>query len=481
METSCTSSSTFSRGEETLRPFSLPQGLLLGTATAATQIEGGDLDHSWSRWARAGNTADGSLPSPADDHWNRVEEDVRLLRELGCRVYRMSVEWARIEPSPGNFDSHAMQRYRSEIESLRAAGIEPLVTLHHFTNPIWFEEAGGWLSEEAPRQFERFAGYVVDALCDLVGEWVVINEPNVFALNGYMLGEWPPGHSSLGEYLRCARNMIRAHKSCYRLVHRIRSERGYSDTMVGSAIHFRVFDPAGPGPLDRFASAAFTYLFHHAFVEGVIRGRFTLPLKRLRLPGRHRKASASQGASAFVPRPSGQYSDFIAVNYYSREIVKFGLGGDLLVGRRILQPGLPRNDLGWEIYPDGLRRVACAMYRKYHLPVYVTENGTCDAEDRFRARYIYEHLRALKELRDEGIDVRRYYHWTAFDNFEWAEGVSARFGLVEVDFGTQERRIRASGRLFARIAAEAGVTEQCLNDFRESLRYRGSRNPKTAQ
>lgn len=454
-------------GNGALKPFALPEGLQLGAATAATQIEGGNIDHSWSRWAREGRTVDGSLCSPADDHWNRVDQDVRLLAELRCTVYRMSVEWARIEPAPGKFDEEAVRHYRAEIESLRAAGIEPLVTLHHFTNPIWFESAGGWLGSDSPAVFERFVRHVVESLGDLVSEWVVINEPNVYALNGYLLGEWPPGHSSLGEYLRCARNMIRAHKRCYLLIHELRAARGFTGTMVGSSIHFRVFDAAGPGPLDRFAAGAFTYLFHYAFVEGVVRGRFTLPLKRI-------------CAGEPVDPRRKRYSDFIGVNYYSREIVKFGLGGDLLVGRRTVEPGLARNELGWEIYPEGLKGVAAGVYRKYHLPVYVTENGTCDSEDRFRPRYLYEHLSVLRDLIEDGIDVRRYYHWTLLDNFEWAEGLSARFGLVEVDFGTQERRIRPSGRLFARIARERGVTDACLADFADVLRYRGARNPRTA-
>jgi beta-glucosidase len=231
--------------------------------------------------------------------------------------------------------------------------------------------------------------------------------------------------------------------------------------MVGSAIHFRVFDPAGPGLLDRFASSTFTYLFHHAFLEGTVRGRFTLPLKRLRFRE--------------LPR-SGRnvWSDFVGVNYYSREIVQFGLNGELLVGRRIDRPGVPRNDLGWEIYPKGLERVVSGAYARYHLPIYVTENGTCDREDRFRARFLYDHLAAVKRIIDGGVDLRRYYHWTLLDNFEWAEGLSARFGLVEVDFATQERRIRPSGRFFARVAADRGVRAECLDRFGRQLRYRGS-------
>ncbi len=455
----------YNGNEQTLEPFDLPGSLLLGVATSATQIEGGDIDHSWARWARAGHTADGSQPNPADEHWNRVDEDAAILAELGCQVYRMGVEWARIEPEPGIFDADAVAHYRREIETLKAAGIEPLLTLHHFTNPLWFEDAGGWLQEDAPAIFERFARHVVESMADIVSDWVVINEPNVFALNGYLLGEWPPGHTDLREYLRCARNMIRAHKRCYLLIHRIRNERGLSDTMVGSAIHFRVFDPAGKGLLDRFASSAFAYLFHHAFIEGVVRGRFTLPLKRP-----HRRELARL--------PGKPWSDFVGVNYYSREIIRFGLGGELLVGKRVLVPGVPRNDLGWEVYPTGLERVAAAVYRRYHLPVYVTENGTCDREDRFRTRYLYEHLSALKRIIETGVDLRRYYHWTLLDNFEWAEGVSARFGLVEVDFATQKRRIRLSGRFFARVANDRGVTPECLSEFHSQLRHRGVGAPE---
>jgi beta-glucosidase len=466
-----------------LSPFSFSRALLTGTATAATQIEGGGVRHSWSRWAELGHTKDGSLCDPANDHWNRLEEDVELLKELGCSTHRFGLEWARIEPSNGQFDPDAIAHYRHEIELLRHAGIVPLVTLHHFTNPIWFEDSGGWLRSDAPEIFARFAAHVVVHLGDLVSEWVIINEPNVYLFNGYAVGEWPPGHRSIPEFLAGARNLIRAHKRVYLLIHALRAERGYTDTRIGSALHFRLIDPFRPtNVLDRLVSRGFDHLFHDLFLKGVLRGRFLFPLRRETAADRRIYRDLRLRIARHTPEGTtsgeGNYSDFLGINYYSREMVQFAFGQALPFGKLVLVDHVDRNDLGWEIYPEGLSRICRGCWQRYRIPIYITENGTCDSEDRFRTRYLYEHLFQVHGLTEEGVDIRRYYYWTLMDNFEWAEGTSARFGLVHVDFLNQERTIRTSGRFFSRINRERAVTAECLDDFADALRHRGAEDPK---
>ena len=452
-----------------LLPFSLPAGVQLGAATAATQIEGGEVAHSWSRWADLGHTKDGSRCSPACDHWNRIAKDTALLTAVGCTTYRFSVEWARIEPARGVFDQAAIDHYRAEVVALSEAGILPLLTLHHFTNPLWFEDSGGWLREDSPEIFGEFVAYVVQNLGDLVAEWVVINEPNVYLFSGFTIGEWPPAHHSMRDFLLGARNLIRAHKRCYLTIHAMRRELGRDDTLVGTAIHIRPFYPSRRNPLDRLVAAGFNHLFHDMFLEGVVRGRYIVPLR-----GDTAADRATYRELRMRSADTGSFSDFVGINYYSREMIQFALGQQLPFGRIVQSSGPDRNELGWEIFPEGLYQATKSCYERYRIPVYITENGTCDADDRFRARYLYEHLLQVARLAEDGVDVRRYYHWTLMDNFEWAEGVAARFGLIHVDFDTQVRTIRASGRFYARISRERGVTVDCLEEFSEALRHRGA-------
>ena len=433
-----------------MKPFMLPEGFLLGTATAPLQIEGGDRNNSWYRWVEQGHAKEGHCVI-ACDHWNRVAEDTALMADLGHHTYRMGVEWSRIEPERGRFDAEAMAHYRREVEGLVSAGIVPLITLHHFSNPLWLEDSGSWANPEVADLFERYSEYVVRALGDLCVDWVTINEPSVYAAFGYLTGNWPPGKSDLRECLKVARNMVLGHIRAYRRIHEVRGQMGYGGTMVGVAHHVRAFEPAHGYPQERLAARLIGRLFEDMFTIAMTEGRFVIPLGRGYPLGRRR------------------YSDFIGLNYYSREMVSFTWNSALMFAKMETKAGVPINDLGWEIYPEGLYHFCKKYWNRYHLPIYITENGTCDAKDAFRARFIYDHLLQVKRLLDEGVDVRRYYHWTFTDNFEWEEGTSARFGLVEVDYSTQERTVRPSGWFFADICRNHGVTDEMLKEYEFSL------------
>lgn len=416
----------------------------LGVATSATQIEGGHADTNWHRWAARGRARDGSGPTVAADHWNRVADDLDLLRELGVRHYRMGLEWARIEPEPGEFDTAAIAHYRDELAGLRAAGIAPLVTLHHFSEPGWLSERGGFGTDAALAAFARYVERVVLDLGDLADEWITINEPNVYAYQGYYQGSWPPGERTLRGYLGVAARLARAHLDAYRAIHRLRPS-----ARVSFAQHLRVFDPLhAANPFDRASASGTAWVFQGALTQAMARGRFVAPLVQPR-----------------GVRP-GRYYDFLGVNYYSRTLIS---GPQNLTAR-----GAPVSDLGWEIYPDGLVRVLEWLHRRFPGPIYVTENGVADAADSFRARFLYDHLARIAA--SERLPVQRYYHWTLTDNWEWAEGQTARFGLVELDPATQQRRMRASGRFFASIAANCGVTQDAYDEFVAPQRYpQGSR------
>ncbi|MBN2158933.1 MAG: family 1 glycosylhydrolase [Spirochaetes bacterium] len=432
----------------------MPAGFRIGTATSALQIEGGDTGNSWYRWSsRPGRVKDGSDCSVADDHWNRVPGDVRLMKGLNVNAYRMGLEWSRIEPKEGRFDSATLDHYRDEILRLKKAGIEPMVTLHHFSNPLWMEDSGGWADGSAVGRFERYTEAVVRHLGDLVSTWVTINEPNVYLLFGHVTGYWPPGETSIARYIRGARVMIRAHIAAYRKIHAVRIKMGLWDTMAGAAHHLRVFDPKRGTRAERLACFLQDRLFHEIFVTGMSEGRYIPPI------------------GAGYPMGRGACQDFLGVNYYTREMVSFNiLKPGQMFGDIATREGAPVNDVGWEIYPEGLYRFCQKYYRRFGMPIYITENGTADAGDSFRARYIYDHLLQVRRLIDDGVDVRGYYHWSLMDNFEWAEGYEPRFGLVAVDYKNQKRAVRKSGKFYAEICKRMGVTAPMIRKYLSTSR-----------
>lgn len=417
--------------------FVLKKDMKLGVATAATQIEGGDTGSSWNSWYKKGRIKDGSNPARANDHYNRFREDTDLLAFMGMEIYRFGVEWSRIEPEEGKFSKEALSHYREEILLLRESGIMPLLTLHHFTNPLWFEQIGGFESARAEEIFLRFVEKVVSFVGDIVSEYITINEPNVYATNSYFFGVWPPGKSSFKSVIRIYRNFTRCHIGAYKLIHRLRSAMGFSDTKVSFANHFRVFEPKCRfNPYHIICAVLLRQLFQTAITKSLSWGKKAFPIGKIK---------------DITP---GKYYDFISINYYSRSTVASFADG--------VKRGAPLNDLGWEIYPEGIVESAKMLYDLYKAPIYITENGTCDNEDKFRCRYIFEHLKAIAESH---LPITRYYHWCFIDNFEWIEGESARFGLVHVDYETQKRKIKRSGNFYTQIIREHGVSEYLFNEY----------------
>ncbi|HOJ64029.1 MAG TPA: glycoside hydrolase family 1 protein [Spirochaetota bacterium] len=428
--------------------FNLPLDFKLGTATASLQIEGGDTNNNWYRWCELKRIKDGSHCKIACDHWNRVDEDIELMKTLNCEIYRMSLEWSRIEPQKDNFNLNAINHYKEEIKKLKDSGIEPLVTLHHFSNPIWFEDMGGWSNPESIKLFERYTEYVVANLGEYVSEWITINEPNVYLYQSFIVGNWPPGEKgNIKRFLISAKNLIIAHIFSYRKIHEVRLNKGLKDTKVGVANHIRVFDPKSDFFLDRIVSKNLDKLFHEIFITGMSDGLLIPPVGR------------------GYPLGKGKFLDFFGINYYSRDIVSFSFNINNLFAKIELKEDAKTNDLGWEIYPEGIYRIAKKYYERFKLPIYITENGIADAKDNLRLEYIYFHLYYIKKAIDEGIDIKKYFHWTLTDNFEWTEGESARFGLIEMDFKTQKRTIRKSGYFFSEIVKNKGITEEMIKKF----------------
>ena len=423
--------------------FKLKADVAVGVASAATQIEGGTTPHSWNDWANKGHIKDGTSPSRANNHYELWEEDTDLMHQLGIGIYRFGIEWARIEPEQGVYDQEVIKHYQDEIAKLAKYGIKPLVTLHHFTNPMWFEKMGAFTKAENVKYFLSFVKEVVIAFGSTVSEYITINEPNVYATFGYFYGDWPPGEKSFSKATQVMSVMVAAHIRAYRLIHRVRSGMGYDDTQVSFANHMRVFDPANPkNPAHVAAAKATERFFQGSLTKAMYLGEFSWPVSNV------------------LDIPKGTYCDFIAINYYTRSTVK-GIGDGT-------KAGAPINDLGWEIYPEGIIRVAQSAYNILQAPIYITENGTCDNTDSFRSRYIYEHL---KKISESDLPFKRYYHWCFCDNFEWIEGETARFGIVKINYETQERTVNNSGNFYSEIIKNEGVTDEMYDEFIKGTSY----------
>ncbi|WP_019193684.1 glycoside hydrolase family 1 protein [Corynebacterium timonense] len=419
-------------------------GLRIGTASAGLQIEGSPQPSNWTEWAAAGTIADGTTPDPTTDHWRRWREDNELMERLEYPIARVGVEWSRVEPRPGEFDEEALARYAEEYRDLTARGIEPLVTLHHFGQPLWLERRGGWTNPEIVPLFLRYVNRVLDALGDIVTDWVTINEPNVFATEAYLFGSTPPGTGGYRAVRACLQNMAAAHLQAYELLH-----ARLDNPTVTFAHHKRVFAPANrANPVHRALTPLVEYLFQGVVEKAFYRGVFD------RVLGRPRSLPAD-----FTPK--GVYADAIAINYYSRTAVK---GFD-----DATFPGRPTNDLGWEIYPRGIAEVSAPLAREYGLPIWITENGTADNSESFRCGFILDHLAELARLNAEpgGVRVERYYHWCFVDNWEWSEGMAQHFGVVGLDENL-DRHVKPAGYMLRDLNRAGAITPEIVETYREA-------------
>lgn len=434
-----------------MQPFSLSKKILLGSSTAATQIEGGDKNSNWYHWSLQGKIANNESSIVASDHYNRYQEDIALMKEMNQEIYRMSIEWSRFEPEEGVWSEEGIKHYQDEIKALIKAGIKPLVTLHHFSHPQWFEAKGAWTNKESVRYFKRFTKTVIESIGHQVSEYCTINEPNVFVNDTYMDGKYPPGHKDdIVSYFKASKNLILGHLEAYNLIHTMRRAMGYENTMVGIAHHLAYFQCKEEKILTKLSKKMMDYSFHKLFLNGMVEGHLTFPI--------------GNG----YPVGKGIYCDFIGVNYYSRHLIHSSNNPAKLFGDVKVEENLPDhkvNDLGWEIYPEGLYKVIKSVYESYKLPIYITENGIADSTDTKRAKFIYDHMLQINRLLEDGVDVRRYYHWSLLDNLEWNDGYGPRFGLIEVNYETLNRRIRKSGRFYAELCMNKKITEEMIQSY----------------
>lgn len=422
----------------------LPKGFLLGCATAAHQIEGGN-ENDWTDWERGSfpdgrpHIADRTVSGAACDSWNRFDEDLRLLQELGANAYRFGIEWARLEPEEGAWNAEAAQRYRGWLEKLRAAGIRSMVTLHHFTLPKWVAKDGGFASDKTVDRFAAFVSRAIDALGEPPDLWCTLNEPNVLALQGYLKGIWPPGAQDPKLAAQVLARALRAHARVAPLL------REKTHRPVGIAHHVRVFRPASRSPIAGVLAGVADRFVNQATLDAAMTGRF-----RIDIPG-------MVSIDEHIPDMKGSF-DYLGLNYYTRDHVAADFK-DPSLSRQFVPEHLPKNDLGWELYAEGMY-LLLKRWGKLRLPIYVTENGMPDNAGARRGDFLRAHFHALQRAVNEGVDVRGYFHWSLLDNFEWAEGFEPRFGLYRVDYQSPDkRRTPTSGvPVFQEIARNLGLS-----------------------
>ena len=418
--------------------------MLLGCATAAHQVEGG-IDNDWSRWtdAHPEAIAGGGDATIAIDHYARYREDLAQLASMRQTAHRFSVEWARVEPAPGRFDRAALEHYTDVVRTCRSLGMEPVVTLHHFTLPAWLADAGGVTAPEAPARFARYAAACVEAFGAMVTWWVTLNEPTVLATLGYLEGLWPPCERSMRRTIDASRGLLRMHAAAAQAINTI-AQRRHRVAQVSIAHHERRFLPRSPASrLDRAAAALPDLLFNRWFLRACVTGRMLPPF----------------GLGETIPGLAGTLT-YLGVNHYTNEAVSL----DLRAPRRLFTrneaiPDLPRSTYGWTIDPSAFRLALVNLWEEFRLPIMVTENGVCDDDDELRPAFLRDHLGAVVDAVEAGVDVRGYLYWTAWDNFEWAEGYTKRFGLFSVNRETLERAAKPSAALYAEICRSRVVPD----------------------
>ena len=406
--------------------FKFPEGFYWGAATASYQVEGGIENCDW---AKAAKEAKVPVCGQAADHYNRYESDFDIAKELGHNAHRLSLEWARIEPEEGKFDEKEIEHYRKVLQGLRSRGIEPFITIWHFTLPLWFSESGGFERKDSPEIFSRYAAYIADKLGDLCVHFATINEPNVWATHGYLYGAWPPfkrtrilwkkigkedGTSektgattkfkNLFLYFKVTSNLSKAHNAAYKAIKKVSPG---SNVSIVKHVHYFEAD----------------HKWHHRLYAKVMAYFQTIKyLNKIK-----------------------DNLDSIGLNYYRH--TKFGDNKNYI-----------QTDMGWNTYPSGIYG-ALLLLERYKKPIFISEAGVADADDDLRKEYIKLQIAGVNKAIGAGVDVRGHMYWSLLDNYEWALGFEKRFGLVEIDYDTLERKIRPSAYVYKDIIKNNGIVE----------------------
>lgn len=393
-----------------------PSSFLWGAAISSYQCEGRNFNTDWHRWEKAKGL---DRAGWACDHYRLFEKDFYLAKSLNLNSFRLSIEWARVCPVFVEFSQEALDHYSEVIDVLHQKGLKPVVTLHHFTNPTWFIDRGGWLNSKNIDYFIAYLKRVVELLKEKVEYWIIFNEPLVYIYNGFIRGIWPPGVKSVKEAKKVLDNIVQAYLIGYEEIKRI-YETISMPVQISLAKHMRVFSgcPGSNFALNSLSAFLRNKYFNFWIVEYL-----------------NKKRSL----------------DFLALNYYCKEYTRFkGLIG---AECRHTKHRERKNDLGWDIHPKGFYNILLKL-KKFNLPIIITENGTAETKDSLYEDYLRQHLKHLAKAILKGVDIKGYFWWSLLDNFEWDKGFKYRFGLIEVAYDSMVRRIKPFAYVYAQVCKE---------------------------
>jgi beta-glucosidase len=448
---------------------SFPKGFFWGTSTAAYQIEGawnedGKGESIWDRFAHTpGKIKNGDTGDLACDSYHRSSEDLAFLRAMNLNSYRFSISWPRLQPAgSGPVNSKGIDYYSRLVDALLEARIRPFVTLYHWDLPQALEDAGGWPARDTASHFANYVDLVARALGDRVSDWMLFNEPLAFTYRGYLEGSYAPGRQSLLDFLRASHTVNRAQAAGFRALKATRPS-----ARVGTAFSMSPCEPATGSEEDRLAAERAHAITNLWFLEPALKGRYPEALVFT--------SETAMGVKSGDLDQMRAPLDFIGINLYYRTIASAPTAFERIshaqqwlfpVKMTGGQQG-PKTDNGWEVWPPALYDIVMRITRDFNRPpIEITENGCAYNDgpnasgvirDTRRIEYHRQYLQALARAIADGADVRGYHAWTLLDNFEWAEGFSQRFGLAYVDFKTQRRALKESGRWYAKVAAENRV------------------------
>ncbi len=405
-----------------------PPGFFWGAATSSHQVEGGQ-NNDWTVWEKQNadrlakeseksffwnpnwpkfkteaTNPENYISGSACNSWNKYEDDFNIVNFLGLSAYRFSIEWSRVEPKEGQFDESAISKYKWMIKSLRKRKIEPFVTLWHWTLPIWLSEKGGTISPEFPEKFKKYTEKLVKAFGEDVKFWITLNEPSLQTSFAYLKKQWPPQKRCPRFYFRALNNLAKAHKIAYQVI------KNFSQSaQIGIAEHRVYYEMTRPTIINKIL----------------------------------KKIADKFGNELFINKIKN-HQDFVGLNHYNRNVINNGYSKN---------PNLEQTDFGWEFHPESIFEALLEL-KKYNKPIYITENGIADAFDVMREKFIVRAVASVHAALGEGVDVRGYFYWSLFDNFEWDKGYWPRFGLVKVDQKNKERTVRDSAYIYKTIAED---------------------------
>lgn len=396
--------------------YEFPEGFLWGTSTSAYQIEGG-ISNDWSEWEKSekrikelkkqGKNPSDFISGQACDSYHLYKKDFELAKNMNTNAIRFGIEWARVQPKKGEWDEKELEHYRNVFREAKRHGFDIVLTLWHWTSPLWVTYENGWENKETVKYYLAYVEKMVNEFGHFVDYWITLNEPMVPVSNGYLKGTFPPGEKCMFKARRVMNNLVRANNGAYEIIH-----QHYPDAMVSITVLWSYYEPANKfNFIDLFLVKIFNFFANQLFFNKI-----------------------------------KKHFDFVAFDYYFHNRV-------VAYPPFIKNLNRKTNDLGWEIFPEGIYSVikSLSIFKK---PIIVMENGLADKQDKYRASFIVDHLLYIHKAIEEGADVRGYFHWSLLDNFEWAHGYAPKFGLYEVDYKTMERKPRKSVEVYSAICRD---------------------------